>query len=151
LDQTTCGTDPFGVTSCDPTSNRIMLYKSTDQGKTWKGQNITSLLGRFRYGWLALSKDGKRLAMGVYYKPADATTKWRVYGAIWTPGQKPTLVSLDQQNPVASATSEPPGDYMNSYFNPDGTLNVIWTRVDPPVGGVVNLNRTILFARSKTR
>ena len=151
LDPTTCGTDPFGVTSCDPTSNRLVLYRSTDNGKTWKSQNITPLLGRYRYGWIALSKDGKRIGIGVYYKPSDATTPWRVYGAIWTPGQKPVLVSLDQQNPVASATSEPPGDYMNSYFNPDGTLNVIWTRTDPPVGGLVNLSRTILFAKSKTK
>lgn len=151
LDPTTCGTDPFGNTSCDPTSNRIMLYHSTDKGKTWKSQNITPMLGRYRYGWIAVSNDGKRLGIGVYYKPSDDTTPWRVYGAIWSPGQKPTLVSLDQNHPVAAATSEPPGDYMNSYFNPDGTLNVIWTHVDTTVPGVATISRTIFFARSLSR
>jgi hypothetical protein len=149
LDPTTCSTDPFGVTSCNPTSNRIMLYHSTDHGRTWSSQNITPLLGRYRYGWLAVSPDGRRLGLGIYYRPND-TTPWRVYGAIWTPGQKPTLVSLDENNPVASATSEAPGDLMGSYFNPDGTLNVVWTRTDPPVVAV-RINRTILFARSVTR
>jgi hypothetical protein len=73
-----------------------------------------------------------------------------VYGAIWTAGQKPTLTSLAENDPVASATSEPPGDYMCSYFNPDGTLNVIWTRTDPAVAGLVRISRTIFFARSLT-
>ena len=151
LDPNTCGTDPFGFTQCDPTSNRIMLYRSNDNGKTWKGQNITPMLGRYRYGWLAVSKDGKRLGLGVYYKPADDITPWRVYGAIWSPGQKPVLVSLAQSAPVASATSEPPGDYMNAFFNPDGTLNVLWTRTDPPLAGVATISRTIFFARSTTK
>jgi hypothetical protein len=152
LDQSTCGLDPTtGMTLCDPTSNRIMLYHSTDQGKTWKSQNITPMIGRYRYGWLGLSKDGKRLGLGIYYKPSDDTTPWRVYAAIWTPGQKPTLVSLAQNDPVAGATSEPPGDYMGSFFNADGTLNVIWTRVDAPLGGIANVSRTIFFARSLTK
>jgi hypothetical protein len=151
LDPETCGTDPFGFTLCDPTSNRLMLYRSSDNGKTWKGQNITSLLGRYRYGWLAVSRDGKKLGIGVYYKPSDDTTDWRVYGAIWSPGQKPTLVSLDQNHPVAPANSEPPGDYMNSYFNPDGTLNVVWTRSDLSIPGVATVSRSIWFERSTTK
>lgn len=148
LDPTTCATDPFGVTTCDPSSNRIMLYHSKDHGKTWSSQNITPQLGRYRYGWLAVSDDGKRLGMGVYYRPADASTPWRVYGAIWSPGQKPTLVSLDEANPVAAPTSEPPGDLMGSRFHPDGTLSVIWTRPDPKVLGVARVSRTIFTARS---
>jgi hypothetical protein len=92
-----------------------------------------------------MSPDGSNLGVGVYYRPND-TADWRVYGAIFKPGQKPGLVSLDDANPVAPASSEPPGDYMGSYFNPDGTLGVIWTRRVLSVG--TTLERDIYYARS---
>jgi hypothetical protein len=38
---------------------------------------------------------------------------------------------------------------MGSYFNPDGTLNVIWTRVVEAVDGVATIKRDIYFARSQ--
>jgi len=84
--------------------------------------------------------------VGVYYRPND-TSAWRVYGSVFKPGQKPVLTSLDEFNPVAPASaSDPPGDYMNSYFNPDGTLNVIWTRRELSAG--TTILRSIYFARS---
>ena len=49
-----CTTDVTGTT-CDPDSNRIMLYQSVDQGHTWKGKDITPRAGRYRYAWLAIS------------------------------------------------------------------------------------------------
>jgi len=84
--------------------------------------------------------------VGTYYKPSDDTTPWRVYGAIFNPWKKPQLVSLDEEHPVGSPTSEPPGDYMGSYFLPDGTLGVIWTR--RVLSAVVAIERDIYFARS---
>ena len=98
---------------------------------------------------VSISPDGSNLGVGVYYRP-NLTSDWRVYGAIFKPGQKPALLSLDQAHPVAPASrSEPPGDYMGSYFNPDGTLNVIWTRVVEAVEGVTTIKRDIYFARSR--
>jgi hypothetical protein len=38
---------------------------------------------------------------------------------------------------------------MGSHFNPDGTLNVIWTRVVEAVEGVTTTKRDIYFARSQ--
>lgn len=143
-----CSTDITGATTCDPDSNRIMLYQSTDQGATWKGKDITPKPGRYRYAWLAISPDGKKLGVGTYFTPNSTTTPWRVYGAVFAPWQKPQLVSLDENNPVAAAGSEPPGDYMGSYFLPTGQLGVIWTRVELSVPGVATVTRDIFFART---
>jgi hypothetical protein len=146
LDTVDCGTDITGYTSCDPVTNRLMLYHSTDRGRTWKGQDITPGRGRYQYGWLAVSRDGKKLGVGIYYRP-DLNSPWKVYGSVFRPGQKPALTSLDDFNPVAPASAtEPPGDYLNSNFNPDGTLNVIWTRREFTAG--TTLLRSIYFARS---
>jgi hypothetical protein len=143
---TDCGADIFGFTTCDPVTNKLMLYHSTDHGQTWTGKDITPGRGRYQYAWLSISPDGSNLGVGVYYRP-NLTSDWRVYGAIFKPWQKPGLVSLDQDHPVAPSTaSEPPGDYMGSYFNPDGTLDVIWTRRVLTVG--TTLKRDIYFARS---
>jgi len=70
-----------------------------------------------------------------------------VYGAIFNPWQKPQLVSLDDANPVANAGTEPSGDYMGSYFSPDGTLGVIWTRRELAVPGA-SVERSIYFSPS---
>jgi hypothetical protein len=144
---TDCGSDLFGFTTCDPVTNRLMLYHSTDHGQTWTGKDITPGRGRYQYAWLSISPDGSNLGVGVYYRP-NLSSDWRVYGAIFKPWQKPALISLDQDHPVAPSTaSEPPGDYMGSYFNPDGTLGVIWTRRVLTVG--TTLQRDIYYARSK--
>ena len=91
---------------------------------------------------------GSKLGIGTYYRPND-TADWRVYGAVFNPGQKPALTSLDQANPVAPASAEAPGDLMGSYFNPDGTLDVVWTRDVLRLDDVATLERDIYFARSK--
>ncbi len=149
-----CTTDPttgflFGDCSYDTTANSLVLFHSTDHGKTWQRKDITPAPGRYEYGWLAVSPDGKKLGIGVYYKANDATP-WKVYGGIFQPWQKPTLTSLADNDPVASATAtEAPGDLMGSYFNPDGTLSVIWTRPDAKVEGVARISRSIFTARSQ--
>jgi hypothetical protein len=149
--QLECSTDITGATTCDPDSNRIMLYGSSDQGRTWKGKDITPRPGRYRYAWLGISPNGQKLGVGVYYSSNPDVNPWRVYGGIFKPWQKPQLVSLDEANPVSPAGTEPPGDYMGSYFLADGTLGVIWTRreldVDAVVAGAA-VERSIYFARS---
>jgi hypothetical protein len=149
--QLECSTDITGATACDPDSNRIMMYQSSDQGRTWRGKDITPKPGRYRYAWIAVSPDGKRLGIGVYYSPDPTTQPWRVYGAIFNPFQKPQLVSLDENNPVSPPNTEPPGDYMGSAFLPDGTLGVIWTRRELTADALVTsaaVERSIYFARS---
>lgn len=138
------GVDADGL----PAANRLRLFHSTDHGATWSEQDITSKPGRYEYGWLAISRDGKKLGVGVYYKP-DAASAWRVYGGVWKPGQVPTLTSLDENNPVtAPATSEAPADLMASYFGPEGKLSVVWTRRVFGIDGVATVARDIYFARS---
>jgi len=131
----------------NPVTNRLMLFHSTNHGQSWTLQDITPMIGRYRYAWLAVSPNGKKLGIGVYYTP-NSGTQWHVYGAIFAPGSKPQLTSIDPNNPVAPAGSEPPGDFMSSYFNPDGTLDVIWTRDELQIPGTATLTRDIFFARS---
>jgi hypothetical protein len=142
-----CSTDPTGSTTCNPVNNVLKLYHSTNHGVTWTVSDITPTAGRYRYGSLSVSPDGKHLGVGIYYRP-DNNSPWYVYGAIWSPGLKPVLTSIDPTNSVASAGSEAPGDLMGSSFNPDGTLGVIWTRVDAAVVGVATISRDIFYARS---
>ena len=136
----------------DPVGNRLRLFHSLDHGRTWKEQDITPRKGRYEYGWLAVSRDGKKLGLGVYYKP-DAASAWRAYGATWKPGQIPSLVSLDETNPVTAAgVADAPGDLMSSDFGPSGNLSVVWTRyVFRADAGVTSagLARDIYHARSR--
>jgi hypothetical protein len=132
-----------------PKTNRLRLLHSVDGGKRWTEQDITTKTGRYQYGWLAVSPDGKQLGLGVYHRP-DTTSPWHVYGATWKPGQVPTLTQIDKE-PVAPADyEEPPGDFLTSSFGPDGKLAVIWTRivlVNPAKQGVQSLFRDIYSAR----
>ncbi|MFL5797304.1 MAG: hypothetical protein ACJ77A_05155 [Actinomycetota bacterium] len=132
----------------DPVGNKLVLFHSTDHGKTWSHQDITPQAGRYHYAWLAVSPSGKRLGIDYYYRPNDSQP-WYVYGAIFSPSQKPVPVSLDPQNPVAPADHEPPGDFLECAFNADGTLDAIWTR-DVVTTPVATLFRDIYFARSLT-
>lgn len=132
----------------------LWLYHSTNHGKTWKKQEITPKRGKYVYTWLSVSPDGKKLGMGAYFR-ANASSPWKVYGAVWTPGKKPTLVSIDDKNPVATKDDpDPPGDYLTANFSKDGKLNVVWTRrvdriVSEPTGAAPCCSRRdIYFARS---
>ena len=132
----------------EPDEELLRLYHSRNRGKTWKVQNITPKRGRFVYTWLDVSDDGKKLGMAAYYRAA-AGQPWKVYGAVWTPGKKPVLTSIDDKKPVAEASAvNPPGDYLMSAFTPDGHLNVVWTRVVQRVAGN-SIYRDIYFARTR--
>ena len=112
-----------------PNSNRLILFRSDDQGKTWTRKDVTPVPGRYQYAWLSLSPDGKRLGVGVYYRPTNAEP-WKVYGATWpATGHITMFASVDDAHPVSSIDhDEAPGDYMNSAFFPDGKLGIVWTR-----------------------
>jgi hypothetical protein len=114
-----------------PNTNQLYLFRSKDSGKTWTKQEITPVVGRYQYGWLSLSADGKTLGLGIYYRP-NADFPWSVAGTTWKAGGKisaRTFVDLDINHPVSPADrDEAPADYLGSYFFPDGKLGVIWTR-----------------------
>jgi hypothetical protein len=130
-----------------PTANTLQLFHSTDNGKTWTRRDMTPQKGRYEYGWLSVSPDGKRLGFGVYYRPTNSDD-WYVYGAVFPAGGKPSLVQLDPVAVQDRACTDANGDLMGSAFNPDGTLSVVWTRnTDPTTCGTVTV-RDIYFARS---
>lgn len=134
-----------------PNTNQLYLFKSTNQGKSFTRQEITPVVGRYQYAWLAISADGKKLGLGIYYRP-NADFPWEVAGTTWSAGGKidpRTFVSLDPDHPVAPQdAAEPPGDYLGSYFFPDGKLGVVWTRrvlwTD-----VATIERDIYFSRQR--
>jgi hypothetical protein len=133
----------------------LKLYHSKNHGKTWTKQNITPKTGTYVYSWLGVSPDGKKLGMGTYFR-ASNSAPWKVYGAVWTPGAKPVLTSLDDKHPAAPATEDsPPGDFLTANFSLDGKLNVVWTRIvgqapvnDPTGAAPHNIERDIYYARS---
>lgn len=132
-----------------PNTNQLYLLKSTDNGRTWARQDITPVVGRYQYAWLSLTADGKTLGLGVYYRP-NADFPWSVAGTTWKAGSRinpRTFVNLDVNHPAAPAeNAEAPGDYLGSYFFPDGKLGVIWTRYVLWTS-VATLERDIYFAR----
>ena len=134
-----------------PKTNRLYLFKSSDRGKTWTKQDVTPVTGRYQYAWLALSADGKKLGLGVYYRP-NPEFSWEVAGVTWNAGSLPdarNFVSLDKDHPVSpKERTEPPGDYLGSYFFPDGKLGVVWTRFVLWTDQATLL-RDIYFARQK--
>jgi hypothetical protein len=137
-------TDAAGVT----VTNTLNLYHSTNHGKTWTRRDITPKQGRYEYAWLSVSPDGRSLGIGTYYRPNN-DSDWYVYGAKFGTGGKPSFILLDPVSVQNKACSDAPGDLMASEFNPDGTLNVVWTRnTDPTTCGTVTV-RDIYFARSK--
>lgn len=134
-----------------PNTNRLYLFRSTDQGKTWTRQEITPVRGRYQYAWLAVSPDGKKLGVGVYFRPNN-TFPWLVAGGTWTAGgnlNAKSFVSLDPDHPVSPADrTEAPGDYLGSFFFPDGKLGVVWTRYVLWTDAVT-LTRDIYFVRQR--
>jgi hypothetical protein len=134
--------------SGDTVANTLNLYHSTDHGTTWSHRDVTAAAGRYEYGWLSVSRDGKKLGIGVYYRP-DSASDWYVYGSVFGTGAKPSLVRLDPVAVQDKHCAEANGDLLGSAFNPDGTVDVVWTRnTDPTTCGTVTV-RDIYFARSR--
>ncbi|HUS19310.1 MAG TPA: pre-peptidase C-terminal domain-containing protein, partial [Terriglobales bacterium] len=134
-----------------PNTNRIYLFRSSDQGKTWTKQDITPVRGRYQYVWMAISADGKKMGLGTYFRPNN-TYPWVVAGATWTPGgtiRAKDFLSLDPDHPVADANrTGAPGDYLGSFFFPDGKLGIVWTR-SVLYTDQATLLRDIYFIRQK--
>lgn len=129
-----------------PNTNRLVLFRSSDQGRTWTRKDVTPVPGRYQYAWLSVSPDGKRLGVGVYYRPTN-DDPWKVYAATWpATGHITMFASVDDDHPVSPADrAEAPADYMNSAFFPDGRLGIVWTRYVLWTDAAT-VNRDIYFA-----
>jgi len=134
-----------------PNTNKLYLFRSNDHGRTWSKQDVTPVRGRYQYAWLAVSPDGRKLGFGVYYRP-NADFPWEVASVTWNAGGRidsRNFVSVDKDHPVSpKERTEPPGDYMGSYFFPDGKLGVVWTRFVLWTDAAT-LMRDIYFARQQ--
>jgi hypothetical protein len=131
----------------DPRGNRLLLFHSTDHGRTWSRRDITSVPGRYDYNWLSISPSGSRLGLGTYYR-RNNHSPWYVEGATFAPGTTPRLISLDPMHPVAPADHmDAPGDLLGSSFSPDGAFQVVWTR-DVITTQVATIFRDIYYART---
>lgn len=125
-------------------TNRLMLYRSADQGTTWSRQDITPRTGRYRWGWLEVSPWGD-LALTIQHR-ANEASPWRAYAALFAPGSMPSLASIDEAHPIDAASRlEPPSELMGLGFFPDRTMGVAWTRVETFQG---QRFRRVYFARS---
>jgi hypothetical protein len=62
-----------------------------------------------------------------------------------SPGFLPQPTATSSVAPVSAA--EPPGDYLGSFFFPDGKLGVVWTRRVLTIG--TTLQRDIYFIKQK--
>lgn len=126
-------------------TNRLLLYHSTDQGRTWSRQDITPEEGRYRWGWLTVSPGGE-LAIAIQHRP-DESAAWKVYASVFAPGSVPVLTSVDDAHPVDDASNpEPPSEIVGLAFAPDGTLGIAWTRMETALAGL-RIPR-VYFARS---
>lgn len=138
--------DPIEGTLYGIVTNKLMLYRSRDHGRTWTGRDITPARGRYRWPWLAISPVDGAVGIGFYHR-ADPSLPWRVYGSIFSPGGMPALSSPDPEPAAPATSSEPPGELMGAAFGRDGRLSLAWTRV--VTFGATRV-REVWFARSTT-
>jgi hypothetical protein len=165
LDHTRIVKDVNGYT--DPTTSKVLLFHSTDHGKHWKKYDATpagaASKWQYDYLWVATAPNGHTLGMAIYGRPFDYSkgntqqpVGFKVYSAIFEPGQHPNLISLDPKHPVTPATFDAaPGDFLMSTFDSYGKLHVTWTRVitsadaPEPVGHVTSVMRYIYAANQQ--
>jgi hypothetical protein len=123
--------------ACTPHSAQLIVAHSTNHGRSWHVYDATPAGAashwQYRYSWVTVSPDKHTLGLAVFGRPYDAKAaqqaSWRVYGAVFQPGQHPTLVSLDKTPVTAPGFSSPPGDFLMSTFDKRGKLHAAWTRV----------------------
>jgi hypothetical protein len=130
------------------TGNHLLLYYSTDQGKTWNSRDITPKQGLYHYSSMDVTPDGK---IGVsFYTAKNSKSLWHVYAGVAADIRSPfSFTSLAPDQPVLGAgiDSSALADLFQCAFGPDGKLNVVWEAngVDP------NPFKTdIYFARQKS-
>jgi hypothetical protein len=124
---------------CTPHSARLIVAHSTDHGKHWRVWNATpagaAAHWQYRYSWVSVATNNKTLGLAVFGRPYDAKkaasaqAAWKVYGAVFRPGRRPSLTLLDRTPVTAPGFSSPPGDFLMSTFDRYGKLHAAWTRV----------------------
>jgi len=145
------------VTGLDSSGNRIkvdsrlVLYHSTNHGRTWAKQDVTPANeGLIRYSWVDVAPDGKTIGIG-YETHATIDGNWHVYA-----GTSPKFGSAVTYALVDPVETAPPGDFnfgdfFEVGFDNLGRLDVVYTRcVDLIPGDDTTdcLNSDVYFARS---
>ena len=128
-----------GSNTCVPHSAQLIVAHSRDHGKHWQVYDATpagkASHWQYRYSWVSVAPNSHTLGLAVFGRPFDARkptsgqAAWRVYGAVFQPGQRPTLTLLDKHVVTAPGFSSPPGDFLMSTFDRYGKLHAAWTRV----------------------
>jgi len=133
--------------TCTPKSAQLIVAHSRDHGRHWQVYDATprgaASHWQYRYSWVAVAPNNHTLGLAIFGRALDPTKAmsnqgpWRIYGAVFQPGQHPSLISLDKHTVTAPGFGSPPGDFLMSTFDRYGKLHVTWTRVvttaDTPV------------------
>jgi hypothetical protein len=140
-------TSSSGETRYEKTAH-MLLYRSTDHGKTWAKQEVTPPnAGLIHYSWMAVGSDG-RIGIGYfdhshaiapnpnYGQPNHPTASkntinygdWHVYGGISPAFGQPVTYSIADPMEVAPVGNFAFGDFFEVAFDPSNLLNIVYTR-----------------------
>jgi len=145
------------VTGLDSTGTRIkvdsrlLLYHSTNHGKTWAKQDVTPANeGLIRYSWVDVAPDGHTIGVG-YETHATLDGNWHVYGG--TTPKFGSAVTYTLADPVETAPAGDFnfGDFFEVGFDNLGRLDIVYTRCTDLVPGDDTtdcLNSDVYFVRS---
>jgi hypothetical protein len=121
---------------CNPVGARFLVMHSRDHGRHWTTYDArptgAAANWQYDYSWMSVAPDNHTLGLAVYGRPytSNDSKPWRVYGAVFNAGARPSLVSLDQAHPVTPAGyPSAPGDFLMCVFDKFHKLHATWTRV----------------------
>jgi hypothetical protein len=151
----TDGTASVLVTSTDQSTSRstLSLLRSSDRGRTWRAQDVTSEPGRWAGASLAVNKRG-RLAIAAYHR-RSSEAGWHVRLATFTAGRRPVYVDFASHDPVTppGAAFEAPDAGTALAAGPDNRFHLLWTSIkvtvpDDVIRGDVSLIRNVWSVRT---
>jgi hypothetical protein len=133
------------------TGTRLLLYRSRDHGKTWSRQDVTpSNAGLIRYSWMNVANDGHTIGVA-YFTHATVNGNWHVFAGETPAFGTAVRYSLVDPVEVAPAGDFAFGDFFEIAFDPQGRLDVVYTRCTDLVAGDATtdcLNSDVYFART---
>ena len=141
-----CGTPiADGVTI---TGNHLILWRSTDEGKTWTHKDISPYKGFYHYSCLSVTPDGR---VGVAaYSAKNANSDWYAIAASASSYDGPfTFDTVDPQQMALPKGNDSSAlaDLFQCAFGPDGKLNIAWEATFVQTGASA-LKTDIYFSRA---
>jgi hypothetical protein len=142
------GTDSTGAKI--KVDSRLLLYHSTNHGKTWSKQDVTPANeGLIRYSWVDVAPDAKTIGVG-YETHATIDGNWHVYGGTSPKFGSPVTYALADQVETAPPGDFNFGDFFEVGFDNLGRLDIVYTRCTDLIPGDDTtdcLNSDIYFVR----